>query len=71
MNKVRIEVSAELLVSVRFEMEIDDTDSLAETNKRARNAAENVAQRVIGLRGETASACVQRITSFTTRQVSA
>lgn len=66
-EKARIEVSAELLVNVRFEMEVDADTTLIDTNKRAREVAERVALTVIGLRGNTASAEVQRITQFSTR----
>lgn len=69
MAKTRIDVTAELVVSVRFQMEVDETMSLIETSKKARDAATILAQHVVGSqnRSEEASASVQRINSFTTK----
>lgn len=69
--KKRIEVSAELLVTVKFSMEAEETDSLNDTTNKARLTAERVAQAVIGdpQRGEVASAAIQRITAFTVKLV--
>jgi hypothetical protein len=70
MSKVRLEVAAELLVAVRFQMEVEETTTLVETSAQARAAAERVAQNVIGLRSDSATAQVQRVTSFTTKLLS-
>ncbi len=67
--KANIEVSAEILVNIRFQMEVEAETTLTDVNKKARGAAERVATGVVGLRGDTASASMQRITSFSTRML--
>lgn len=64
MEKASIQVNATLEVSVQFRMELDRSLSLADAEKAAREAAERVANGVIGLRGTDASASVQRINRF-------
>jgi hypothetical protein len=65
--KALIEVSAEMTVHVRFKMEVDASLTLTETEKQARSAAERVASETVGSRGDSVSAQMQRVTSFSTK----
>lgn len=58
-------VSADIIVSCEFTVEIDDSCSLVKAEQEARNGASRVALKVIGLGGDTASATVQRLTRLT------
>lgn len=65
--KNKMEVTADVIVSVKFCVEVEPTASLESTEKHAREVAERIAMRAIGVGGDSLSATLRNITSLTRR----
>lgn len=66
MAQATIEITADLLVSVRFTFDVEDSRTLADIHRNARDAAVRMADRVTN-KGEHTTATVQRVIAFSSK----